>query len=318
MNKNFSMAAAFVASILAIEGCGKDDNSIEDNEEVEVVSFVVDGYNVVDDNGTALTRTSFIDDADGITYVWSACDTVGIFPTSGAQVYFPIEGAGGESNADFDGGGWALKTSAKYYSYYPFIGDIYLDRNKIPVSYVGQRQVGASNNDHIAPYDFMYTPACSSDGGKLTFKYKHLGCILRFNLTSLPVGNYTKLAITAPSEAFVKSGWYDLQSDTPTIVGKEYTSQLVIDLERINITDSSTQVYVYLLSAPVQLKGIEVTVSVLDDQRKELQCKKTPPMNFEPQTRYGLKCSEWTEVPQSMGMIIGDWDKGGNIGGDAQ
>lgn len=318
MNKYFSIAAALVVSMLVLDSCRKDDNSIEYNAEVESVSFSIDDYKAVDDNGTVLTRTSFIDDADGITYVWSACDTVGIYPTSGAQVYFPIEGAGGESHADFDGGGWALKTSAKYYSYYPFIGNIYLDRNKIPVSYVGQRQVGASNNDHIGPYDYMFTPACSSDGGKLTFKYKHLGCILRFNLTSLPVGNYTKLAITAPSEVFVKSGWFNLQSDSPTIVGKEFTKQLIVDLEEINITDPSTQVYVYLLSAPVQLKGIEATVSVLNDQKKELQCKKTPPMNFEAQTRYGLKCNAWTEVPQSMGMIIDGWDDGGDIGGDAE
>lgn len=318
MSKSVSITIALVVSMLTLESCSKDNDSSKDNTAVKAVSFSINDYKVVDDSGTVLTRTSFIDRTDGVTYVWSACDTVGIYPTSGAQIYFPIDGAGGESHADFDGGGWAFKTSAKYYSYYPFIGDIYLDRNKIPVSYVGQRQVGASNNDHVGPYDYMFTPACSSDGGKLNFKYKHLGCILRFNLTALPVGNYTKLAITAPSESFVKSGWFNLQSDSPVIIGKEFTKQLIVDLEEINITDSSTQVYVYLLSAPVQIKGIEVTVSVLNDQKKELQCKKSPPMNFEAQTRYGLKCSEWTEVPQSMGMIIDGWDDGGSLGGDAE
>lgn len=318
MGKYFSIATALAVSMLTLNGCSKEINSTKDETAIESVSFAINDYAIVDDNEIEPTRTSFIERTDGITYVWSACDTVGIYPTSGSQIYFPIEGVGGESYADFDGGGWAFKTSAKYYSYYPFIGNIYLNRNKIPVSYVGQKQVGISTTNHIGPYDFMYSPACSSNGGKLNFSYRHLGCIIRFNLTQLPVGNYTKLAVTAPSQIFVKSGWFDLQSESPKIVGEEYTNQLVIDLDEIGISDSSVQVYVYLLSAPVKINGTEVTISVLNDQKKELQCKKTPTKNYVAQTLYRLKCSEWTEVPQSMGMIIGDWDKGGNIGGDAQ
>lgn len=317
MTRFFSIVTFAVTFVLLLGGCGKDNVPSKDEIEVKTVSFSISNFDVIEDSEMETTRTSFTENNGGITYYWSSRDTVGIYPTSGSQVFFAIEGVGGESKADFDGGGWAFKSASKYYSYYPFIGNIYLDRHKIPVSYEGQKQIGLSSKDHVGAYDFMYTPACSSDGGKLNFKYEHLGCIIQCRLI-LDAGNYTKLAITAPTEAFVKSGYFDLQSDSPSVIGKTYTNQLLVDLENISIAESSTQVDVYLMSAPVNLKDTEITVSVLNDKRQELQCKKTPSKNYAPQTLYGLRCSSWTEVPQSMGMIIEDWDDAGNIGGDAE
>lgn len=317
MSRVFSIVIVTVISVLLLGSCDKGDMSSKEESRVNSVSFLISKFDVIEDSETERTRTSFTESNSGITYCWSAKDTVGIYPTSGSQVYFAIEGTGGESKADFDGGGWAFKSASKYYSYYPFIGNIYLDRHKIPVSYDGQKQSGLSSKDHLGAYDFMYTPACSSEGGKLSFKYRHLGCIILCRLT-LDEGNYTKLAITAPEEVFVKYGYFDLQSDSPSVIGKTYTNQLIIDLENVSITEPSSQVDVYLMSAPVNLKDTEITVSVLNDKRQELQCKKAPSKNYAPQTLYGLLCTSWIEAPQSMGMIIGDWDKGGNIGGDAQ
>lgn len=306
-----------VISALILFSCQKENGLGKESTMVDTVSFSIEDYRIGDNDEIGPTRTSFIDQESGGTFVWAANDTVGIYPATGAQIYFSIEGSGGESNADFDGGGWAFKTSAKYYSYYPFIGDIYLDRHKIPVSYVGQKQIGISTADHIGSFDYMYTPACSSSEGKLHFKYRHLGCIIRLYMT-LPVGNYTKLAITAPSKAFVKTGWYDLQSDSPAINSKETADQLAIDLENVNVTDPKIPIYVYLLSAPVNLNGKEITVSILNDKKQELQCKKNISREYVAAMKYSLRCTDWTEVPQSMGMIIDGWGDGGNIGGDAE
>ena len=317
MNRLSSIVSLLVVPALILFSCQKENELGKENDRIDTVSFSIEDYKIGDEDEIDLTRTSFIDQTTGGSFVWAANDTVGIYPANGSQIYFSIEGSGGENYADFDGGGWAFKTSAKYYSYYPFIGDIYLDRHKIPVSYVGQKQIGISTTDHIGPFDYMYTPACSSNGGKLNFMYRHLSCIIRLNMT-LPVGNYTKLAITAPSKAFVKTGWYDLQSDSPSINSKETSNQLVIDLENVNVTVPSTQAYVYVLSSPVNLNGKEITVSILNDKRQELQCKKTISREYLAATKYSLKCTVWTEVPQSMGMIIDGWGDGGNIGGDAE
>ena len=42
---------------------------------------------------------------------WAPKDTVGIFPTVGGQVEFPITEGFGTSGAKFNGGGWALKAN---------------------------------------------------------------------------------------------------------------------------------------------------------------------------------------------------------------
>lgn len=314
--KSYPVEIAITVVLFVLTACDKGA-SMDDCSEptINKVSFMVNDFQEINEY-IPITRTSIL---DGKEFVWTDGDTVGIYPNTGAQVYFSMKDGAGANSAEFDGGGWAFKPSAVYYSYYPFIGNIYLDRHKIPVSYVGQKQIGISGINHIGPYDYMYTSATSSENDNLNFSYKHLGCIIRPKLT-LPAGNYTKLAITAPEEVFVKSGWFDLQSDSPVILAKEKTKQLVIDLEDVSV-DGSITFQVYLMSAPVNLKGKRITISVLTDQKKEFQYEKTPSVDYVPSTIYGLACtnsSEWKEVPQSMGMIIGDWNKGGNIGGDAQ
>ena len=160
MRKVIVMIVALAAFMPVLDGCGKEGDSGKEEPSVERVTFSVCDFTVVDDGETGPTRTGFIEHSDGrLEYFWSARDTVGIFPSSGSQVFFVIEGAGGTSNADFDGGGWAFKVSSKYFSYYPFIGDIYLDRSDIPVSYVGQKQrgseerrVGKESRDRWLPY----------------------------------------------------------------------------------------------------------------------------------------------------------------------
>ena len=278
---------------------------------IDRISFTVDDFSVLDDDPQ--TRTSI---QNGSEFIWAAGDTVGIYPNTGAQIYFAMESGAEAKSAVFDGGGWDFKPSANYYSYYPFIGNIYLDRHRIPVSYTGQNQTGTAGVSHIGPYDYLYTPSTSSENSQLNFSYKHLGCIIRPKLT-LPEGNYTKLAITAPDKVFVKSGWFDLQSEFPAIVASEYTDQISIDLEGVS-SDGSTPFYVYLMSAPVNLKGTEITVSVLNDKKKEFQCKKTPSVDYAASIIGGLTCSSWTEVAQSMGLIVDGWSDGGTIGGDAE
>lgn len=283
--------------------------------EVEELSsnkiiFSVDDFEFIDD--TPQTKTSI---GDNLTsFYWSQNDTVGIYPNTGSQIFFTMTFGEAANVADFDGGGWAFKETSTYYSYYPFIGDIYLNRNHIPVSFVGQKQPSTTSKSHIGPFCFMYTgPTSSVDGGSLLFAYHHMCCIIAPNVT-LPAGTWTKLAITAPSKVFTVEGYYDLMADTPVIIPTKTSEQLQIDLDDITLTQETT-FRVYLLSVPVSLKGVEITVSVRNSQGKEFQCKKTPSKDYAAGTSGGLTCNTWTEAP--MSLIIEDWGDGGSISGNA-
>lgn len=277
---------------------------------LRTITFTADDFILAED-ALPGTKTSLSGNSG---FVWSAADTAGVFPSTGAQVYFTMEAGAGASSAPFDGGGWGLLASEDYYSYYPFVGDIYLNRNKIPVSYMGQKQVGPSSSAHMGKCDFMYSKG-ELQGQDLGFNYHHMSCIIRANVT-LPAGTYTKFAVTAPSNLFVTKGWFNLMAETPTIVGTLYSNQLGIDLESVT-SDGSTSFYIYIMSAPVNLQGLEITVSALNSERKEYQCKKTPSSVYNAGTISGLKCIDWTEVPQSMGLILEEWGEGGHITGNA-
>ena len=251
---------------------------------------------------------------DGTSILWAESDTLGIFPNTGAQVYFNTTTAGSTSTV-FDGGGWSFKNDAQYYSYSPFIGNIYLDRHRIPVSYTGQVQNGVDDTD-VGECCYMYTDATSAEAGALNFQYHQLGCVLRVRAT-LPAGTYTRLAVTAPTDKFVMDGWYDLMVATPAITSTRMGNQLAIALTNVTF-DSETQIAVYLMTAPVDLKGTEITVSVLDSNKTEYQQKKTPSGAYVAGTVNGLTCNDMAAVPQSMGLILEDWGDGGSIGGNAE
>lgn len=293
-------ALTAILLVLFMASCIKsgNDSALEKYsslDNVKEVSFTVPLFN----DGDALTKTQI--GHDGSSFLWSVNDTVGIYPNTGSQIYFAMTAGAGASSAQFDGGGWDLKASAVYYSYYPFIGNIYLDRTHIPVSFAGQKQRGINTTSHIGPFDFMCTDPTSSESGMLSFNYHHLCAMIAVKAT-LPAGNYTKLAITAPTEAFTSTGYYSLLASTPAIEATTQTNQLLIDLENISFAEQ-TEFTVYLMTAPVNLNGVEITISVLNDNNTEFQCKKTPSREYKAGSRYGLTCSSFTEVPSSSGLI---------------
>lgn len=308
MRKTFYLASAVL--LFGLASCSKE---FARNEEITSLSFTVDDLVPVEDIDSPNTKTS-LDDNKKI--IWADGDTVGIYPNAGAQVFFSTEIGSDASSVKFDGGGWDFKAGSLYYGYYPFIGDIYLDRNRIPVSFTGQKQVGATGISHIGAHHYMYTDATSSNSGSLSFAFHHLCCIINPKLT-LPAGTYTKLAITAPSAVFAKKGYYNLAAGNCAIVPTETSNQIQIDLQGITLTQESL-VAVYLTSAPVDLKGQQITVSVLNSEGVEKQCIKTPSAVYAAGALAGLTCSSWTDVPQSVGFIISNWGDGGSISGGAE
>lgn len=293
------------ASLLA---CSCAKSPIPGNQ-VEKLRFTAEDY-IFDDDVYPSTKTS-LNTSTG-RFAWAASDTAGIFPTTGSQVYFKLQTGAEAKSAEFDGGGWGLLTTSDYYSYYPFIGNIYLDRNEIPVSFLGQKQIGSEPN--IGKYDYMYSKGVLT-GNSLSFEFKHLCYIIRFQVT-IPAGTYTKFAVTAPAKLLVSKGWFNLMETIPSIFGEELTNQITMDTESV-VSDGSNYFYLYMVFAPINLSGQEITVSALNSERKEYQCKVTPSKEYVAGRIYALTCNTWTEVPQSMGLILEDWGDGGSIGGSA-
>lgn len=223
----------------------------------QTISFSVQDF---ENRDLITTRTAI---QEGNRFIWTANDTVGIYPNSGSQVFFAMTSGEGANSATFDGGGWDFKPSAVYRSYYPFIGDIYLDETNIPVNYSGQIQVGNDNASMIGRHDFMYTLATSAESGNLHFSYKHLNTIIRVKMI-LPAGRYKKMTLFTYQPDFVETGHYDLTAGIPAIIGDTFSQSLSINLD-IGFTEE-TQMIVNILAAPLDLSGKTLNVFVSDDQ----------------------------------------------------
>lgn len=288
----FKRCLAFTAVIAAFAACQIIETDVIDQGRIfdKTISFSVSDFEI---NDPFETRTSI---QSGNKFIWTANDTVGIFPNTGSQVFFEMTSGAGANTATFDGGGWDFKPSAVYRSYYPLVGEFYLDQTNIPVSYEGQRQVGNDNTERIGPYDFMYTPATSAEDGILNFSYKHLSTILKTKIT-LPAGHYTRVALMAEEPVFVMKGHYDLTATPPTIIcdtrSKFLSANLDIDLP------SDTQLVAYILSAPINLSGKTLTVIATDDQGNSYSGLKTIPANypFLAQNIYSLNYSSVNSSP---------------------
>lgn len=286
-----------IVFLAACSGFEQVDPQIVNSGE-NLIEKVVFDVLPIKDGDVIETRASAIPNGGVVAFGWEATDTVAIFPESGSQVYFTIDESNvGKSTASFDGGGWALKPNHNYISYYPFVGDIYLKRNKIPVSFTGQKQIGTSSPLNGARYVLATDPA-TSENGVLRFSYNTLNTIINVNAT-LPAGTYTKASLTVSDPLFVEEGTYSL--DDQTIVGTKYSTTLKIDLEDVTLTRQGT-IPIYFMSAPVDLKNKEVTVKIISSDGKKYECVKTPSKTYEAGTRYGLTCDNMQQ--SNAGNIV--------------
>ena len=295
--------------LIASFSCTKGyENAADKSDEIKTVRFVVPDLN----NDEAETKTVL----SGTAFSWAATDTVGIYPNKGSQIFFAMTDGAGTNTAVFDGGGWAFRSGAKYYSYYPFIADFYLDRTRIPVHFDGQFQKGPNDFSHFGEYDYLYTGPTEEKGGAISFSYQHLICVMKF-VATLPAGTYKQLTVTAPSAVFVKKGHFSLLDETPAVKGDEFTEEHSIVLNDITVNGTES-VEIYLVSAPFDLTGKSMTISVINSQKKQYDYVKEMTKAYVPFTVYKITCTSWTEVPQSVGIVINDWEDGGSISGGAE
>ena len=236
------------------------------------------------------TRASLSQDGDNaVLFKWEASDTVGIYPDKGSQVFFEITDGVGTNVASFDGGGWALREKSIYSCYFPFVCDMKLDRNAIPISFADQVQTGISNYNGVR--FSLASSGTSSSSGSLRFSFKMLNTIIRVKAIGLPAGTYSKLSLTTDEPLFVQQGFFGLND--LSITGKSFSDTLEISLKDFTLKEASTEenpVLIYLTSAPVDFRGHTVTVRAYSEDGRIYQCEKNPNKACEAGAWLGLKC----------------------------
>ena len=211
------------------------------------------------------TRTDFIIDDSGAKFIWADNDTIGIFPDECDQIRFPMIAGAGTNSANFTGGGWALKSTSTYYAYFPFDHANFISwdkKNSIEVSYDGQLQNGVNSTKDLGRFDFMAASGVSSNNGALNFKFEHLGCLLKIDVTIPANGSYKELSLNIDEPLFTIDASLDLEKNPISLTSQSLSNTISLKLE--NITASADEVVsFYMMIPPVDLTGKEISISLI-------------------------------------------------------
>ena len=248
--------------ILLSTSCNNNDflEQTSSIDEVQTICATIKDFKY---DKSEFSRTSIIIEEDGPHYAWADTDTIGIFPSTGRQVEFSMASGAGSTSAIFTGGGWGLKSSSTYAAYFPLVGKYYLDKTKIPVSYVEQKQTGNASTAHLGAYDYLAAPASETNNGNVAFNFERLGCLVRLIITIPDPATLSKLTLKCPQNSyFTETGTIDLTTENLTIVPSTESQTMEIELSDITTTEENEQVTIYFMAAPVNLSIKTITAFI--------------------------------------------------------
>ncbi len=249
-----------------------------------VQEIIVTIPEIVEEGETADTRTTFTFPASGgFSTSWAAGDTIGIFPSSGGQVEFPISGTG--STAQFNGGGWGLKTSYTYAAYYPFSKENYYRNNKtILMDYTGQVQTYNNRHTHLGSYDFLASKPVTPTGGSVNISTDRLGAIMKLELTVPASDYYTEIELISDNNPFVTKAELNISNSNPLVSRIETNKKISLMFSGGGVYVSSGNVLTaYMMVYPVGEVNPKV---VLHGQKGDYQGTLNKSMNLAAKTKY--------------------------------
>jgi len=279
----------FIISIALIIGATACSVVESDNGKAHsTVVFRANSLKIVDEDATTKTYVQPVGDYLGYDFFWSEKDTVGVFPSSGCQIPFELASGADASYAVFSAGAWTCKTGFSYRSYFPFIDDYHLNPAEIPVSFLGQKQIGNDNSNHFREYDYMFTGITESVNDSFSFSYHHLisGILV---WAEVPASHYTSVTLTVDDPIFITEGRYDLNSANPAIVGEKFSNSIHVDLD---ITLENTDILkVYILNAPIDLSGRTVSITITNNDGFAYMYSYTPSRAFVAENIYRMRAA---------------------------
>lgn len=202
----------------------------------------------------------------GIDIKWNNSDTLGIMPSEGAQAPFPLmmEGQKPDNVAKFTGGGWALRPSVSYSAYYPYIGDIYLVKNAIPVSYLGQWQNSSTDFSYLAPYIYMAANAVTPTEGMADFKLKHVGCYTLFEVNTPEPTALSSIKFVVDEKVLVHEGKLDMSNPNVALIPTVKSDTMLFRLDGVQTTADNLKATLCFMFAPTDLAGKTVKAVLRD------------------------------------------------------
>lgn len=229
------------------------------NQESEVVESLVE-----DESGVRVSVPAFepedgsrvnidIVEATGAVFTWSATDKIGTFSDEGGLLRFDLQASDAGSNvAHFKGAGFSLSPLSQYCAFYPYAAAT-VDR--VPVSYTGQKQVGNNTSSHLGTYDYIYSPFVSTNArGEVIFGMKHMGSLVRFQLTMPAADTYSKLRLQGYYGCrFLHNGYYNLNDPEAGLAWPLAPAQadyFEMDLQDIATTAPGQVITLYAMVAP--------------------------------------------------------------------
>ena len=252
----------FVITLSLFYSCSSfisNDPIENESEEYKTVTMVLPPLHYEEEECSTKITVTLSD----LKYLWEAEDTVGIFPNKGSQIFFSMENGVGQTEATFDGGGWALKKGSSYYSYFPFIANYYINKEAIPITYEGQCQDGNGGTvqHSLGKYSYMKAHGISDEStGNLMFQYKRLQVLFRFDLP-VEAGIYESLDICTDDPIIVTKGTMNATNEDLVIDNPTYSDHLRVSLENISFQTNGTLI-VYAVLAPMDLTGKKFTLNL--------------------------------------------------------
>ena len=208
------------------------------------------------------TRTEIEIISGKVKFTWSSTDVVGMFPDRGAQAFFEMSGHENEPVAEFDGGGWALKSASEYAVYYPYDYD-HRDCSSIPFNYLGQKQRGKGDYSHLADGQFLAQGMKRPEGGACNYSMEHIEAIVWFHLTFPDIVSCDKLTVrTADGKPIVVGTTLDISETNYVINSSVEVSQFSLEVEDVSTTVEGETVDFYAMMPPQELKNHTIIISV--------------------------------------------------------
>ena len=288
-----------IAVLLTLTACV--DNIFKDHVSENIESIKINVRNFI--NSESISRTLAEVNADGVSFKWKENDTIGIFPTNGYQVAFPMSLGAGAQNAEFDGGDWGLKASTQYTAYYPF--EFYNRSNKnVSISYTGQTQTGNATTDHIGQYDYMAAAATTPKEGNVSFNFEHLGALIQWKIKMPEADNFTKLTLRCDTPVFTQFGKLNLTKQPLQIEAIQKDKRTSIDLKNIRTTTADEEIVVYMMIAPTDLTGISYSV-IISNEQGELKETKMEGKKFDAGKAYSINVENFEHYEEEELELIG-------------
>ena len=209
-------------------------------------------------------------------------------------------GQGGKKEGTFDGGGWALRLDTRYSTYYPFNFEN-RDPERIPISYIGQKQTGNGSMNHLGDYFFCATEPTLAENGQVSFLLRNIGGVIWFRITLPDPATYTEIALVTDNNMFTTEGYYSL---------KTLTSENIAD-SKFNAVVSTRK------SSRMTLALNDVMTS---SENETVNAAELPAEQYSHVFRRNASRRIAATVKSSNGYNIGvdDWTSGEDIRGDAE